>query len=100
MVALGGGVAALVLGIMGIIIWWKEFFIVLAGSIPLMLVLGGALAAYLGMEELKDKKAAEPFESQESKLKEEVETLKKEIEELKKEEKADKPKDKSKDKAK
>ncbi len=98
MVALGGGVAALVLGLMGIIIWWKEFFIVLAGSIPLMLIMGGALAAYLGMEEIKDKKEAEPFESQESKLKEEVETLKKEIEELKeeKQEKQEKSKNKTK----
>ena len=99
MTALVGGIVALVLGIIGIIIWWKAFLILLAGGIPLALILGGALATYLGIEEYKDKversKMEEPLPSssndadrykQESdRLKQEVEDLKKEIQGLKEE---------------
>ena len=86
MAALLGGVVALVLGIIGIIFWWGDFIQILRGSIPLILLLGGALAAYLGFEELKDKRAADTFEETSTDLKQEVDSLKKEIKELKKEE--------------
>ena len=82
MAALAGGLAAFVLGIIGIIYWGVEFFALLKGGIPMMLILGGALAAYLGFEEVKDKKTTEAFEEKND-LKDEVETLKKEIKELK-----------------
>ncbi len=88
MTALLGGIAAVVLGLIGIIVWWGDFLLILRGSIPLVLLLGGALAAYLGFEELKDKRTADSFEDTSADLKEEVQTLKKEISELKKEEKA------------
>jgi hypothetical protein len=48
-----------------------------------MLILGGALAAYLGFEEIKDKRAAESFEESKTDLKNEVQSLKDEIQELK-----------------
>jgi hypothetical protein len=48
-----------------------------------MLLLGGALAAYLGFEEIKDKNAAESFETGKGDLQQEVETLRKELRELK-----------------
>jgi hypothetical protein len=83
MVALGGGLAALVLGIIGIIVWWGHFIDILLGAIPIMLILGGALAAYLGFEEIKDRKSAESFEQSPADLKQEVETLKEELKELK-----------------
>jgi hypothetical protein len=83
MAALAGGLVALVLGIIGIIIWWGEFLELLMGAIPLMLILGGALAAYLGFEEIKDKRAAESFEESKGDLKTEVQSLKDEIKELK-----------------
>ena len=88
MAALFGGLVALVLGIIGIIIWWGYFVKALAAGIPALLILGGALATYLGIEELKDKKSAESFDSEPdtSILKEEVESLKKEVESLKKDE--------------
>ena len=93
MAALAGGIAALILGIIGIIVWWGEFIGLLMGGVPLILILGGALAAYLGFEEMKDKRTAEKFEDKnednsEDKLQKEVEELKKEIKELK----VDKPK--------
>lgn len=57
-----GGAIAAALGLIGIVIWWSQFLMVLAGTIPIMLLLGGALAIYLGFDELKDtwKKADEP----------------------------------------
>ena len=88
MAALAGGIAALVLGIIGIIVWWGEFIDLLMGSVPIILILGGALAAYLGFEEIKDKKTAETFDTaSEDKLEEEVKNLKEEIKDLKGEKK-------------
>ena len=84
MMALVGGLAALVLGIIGLIIWFPLFIKALMAGVPLMLILGGALATYLGIEEIKDKKASENFESnREEDLKREVESLKEEVQNLK-----------------
>jgi len=48
-----GGIVALVIGIIGLIGWWADFVLVLKGVIPILLVLGGALAIYLGIEEVR-----------------------------------------------
>ena len=85
MAVFAGGLAALVLGIIGIIAWFCDFILVLKGSVPLMLILGGALAAYLGFEEIKDKRSEDTLEDTSSSLKQEVESLKEEIKELKQE---------------
>lgn len=86
MAALGGGIVALVLGIIGIIIWWGYFVKALLAAVPAMLILGGALAAYLGFEELKDKRSADTtFDNTTDTLKSEVESLKRELKELKEE---------------
>lgn len=81
-----GGAIAAALGLIGIVIWWSQFLMVLAGTIPVMLLLGGALAIYLGFDELKDTwKKDEPEEDTEapSEGEEDVEKYKKEIDELK-----------------
>lgn len=90
-----GGAIAAALGLIGIVIWWGQFLMVLAGTIPVMLLLGGALAIYLGFDELKDTwKKDEPEEDTEApnadeedveKYKKEIDELKDEIEDLKKE---------------
>jgi hypothetical protein len=86
-----GGAIAAILGVIGITVWFKEFLDVLAGVIPVMLLLGGALALYLGFDELKDswKKddAAAPVSDSEDvdKYKKEIDDLKKEIDTLKSE---------------
>ncbi len=85
MAALGGGLVALVLGIIGIIVWWGFFIKALLAAVPAMLILGGALAVYLGIEELRDKKRADSFDDTTSSLKSDVDELKDEIKELKKE---------------
>jgi hypothetical protein len=82
-----GGAIAAALGLVGLVIWWGQFLMVLAGIIPAMLLLGGALAIYLGFDELKDTwKDDETTESPpESSEGEEVEKYKKEIDDLKEE---------------
>lgn len=87
MAALAGGLAALVLGIIGVVVWWGHFLALLKGGVPIMLVLGGALAAYLGLEETKDKGASETFQDTSSDLQDEVMSLREEIKELKEEKK-------------
>jgi hypothetical protein len=90
-----GGAIAAALGLVGLVIWWGQFLMVLAGIVPAMLLLGGALAVYLGFDELKDtwkpdEDAEPPPESSESegenveKYKQEIDDLKGEIETLKK----------------
>jgi hypothetical protein len=93
-----GGAIAAALGFIGLVIWWGQFLMVLAGIIPAMLLLGGALAIYLGVDELRDTwksdEATEPSsEGSEGEgegegveqYKKEIDDLKEEIETLKKE---------------
>jgi hypothetical protein len=88
-----GGAIAAALGLIGLVIWWGQFLMVLAGIVPAMLLLGGALAIYLGFDELKDtwkedETAESPLEDSEGedveKYKKEIDDLKEEIETLKK----------------
>jgi hypothetical protein len=92
-----GGTIAAALGLIGIGIWWKSLFIVLGGAIPIILLLGGALALYLGYDELKDNwTREEPYEPSKAtpvkdeeiekidRYKDEITELKEEIKNLKK----------------
>ena len=81
---IGGAIAAL-LGVIGIVAWFPQFLTVVAGTIPIMLLLGGALAIYLGVDELKDTWTQDEAEQTETNTSEEVEKYKKEINELKEE---------------
>lgn len=82
-----GGVAAAFLGFLGIIIWYDAVFRFIGGAIPLILLLGGLMAAYLGYDEVKDKlpfpKAKENDAVTDARLKEEAERYKQEVERLK-----------------
>jgi hypothetical protein len=80
-----GGAVAAVLGIIGLSIWFGEFLQLLAGAVPIMLLLGGGLAIYLGFDELKDSWKKEETVVETSFKTDEVEKYKKEIDELKKE---------------
>jgi len=99
-----GGVVAAVLGFVGLIAWWSEFLVILMGGIPIALLLGGALAIYVGYDEIKDQmrekkeKAKESKEKTDelSKTKEELEKVKAEAEKYKAE--AEKVKEKPKKK--
>jgi len=83
MKTLVGGAAAAVLGIIGMAVWWKPFLQLLAGAIPFALLSGGALAIYLGFDELKDTWKSK--EDSVSTTSGEVETYQQEVEDLKKE---------------
>ena len=85
-----GGVIGAVLGLIGLIVCCKPFLQLLAGAIPVMLLLGGGLALYLGFDEMKDTwKKEEPTvetsssDDESEKYKKEIDDLKKEIEDLK-----------------
>jgi len=80
-----GGAIAAILGCIGIVAWFPQFLTVVAGTIPVMLLLGGALAIYLGVDELKDTWTNEENAETESETTEEVEKYKQEISELKEE---------------
>jgi hypothetical protein len=86
-----GGAIAAVLGLIGISIWWKEFFQLLAGALPVMLLMGGGLALYLGFDELKDTWKSDSKSDDAAgtdgtdNYKKEIDSLKQEIETLKSE---------------
>jgi len=79
---IGGAIAAL-LGLIGIVAWFPQFLTVIAGTIPVMLLLGGALAIYLGIDELKDTWQQEESAEPDAVIDEDVEKYKQEISELK-----------------
>jgi len=87
MTVLVGGAAALILGLIGFIAWWKEFFIILKGAIPLALLLGGALAVYVGIDEVKEKMREEKEKEKEelNKTREELEKARAEAERMREE---------------
>lgn len=57
-----GGVAALVVGIILLIVWIEHLLTVILGLIPIILLVGGGFAAYSGYDEMKEKMAGEPEE--------------------------------------
>ena len=82
MTALLAGVGSLALGIILLVFWWDQFVDLLAGGIPVMLILGGALAAYLGYEEMKEKSESKGLDTETNDLKDEVESLREKVKEL------------------
>ncbi|MCF8025205.1 MAG: hypothetical protein K9J79_06285 [Desulfobacteraceae bacterium] len=91
-----GGAVAAVIGVIGLAIWFDAFLQLLAGAIPVMLLLGGCLALYLGFDELKDTwqkdtgvesgaASSSAPESDIEKYQRENEELKKELEQMKSE---------------
>ena len=49
-----GGLISIILGIWGLITWWYSFVILLKGSVPSILILGGLAALFAGVSEVKD----------------------------------------------
>ncbi|MFH1980258.1 MAG: hypothetical protein ABIL58_00295 [Pseudomonadota bacterium] len=85
-----GGAVAAVLGLIGLSVWFGPFLQLLAGAVPIMLLLGGGLALYLGFDELKDTwkkddgiESVDVAGSDADKYKDEIADLKKQIDALK-----------------
>lgn len=57
-----GGVVSLV-GLLGLVGWWRDFLTVLKGSIPAMLIFGGIIAVVAGLSEIKDEAAFKKTEN-------------------------------------
>ena len=62
-----GGIVAVILGVIGFALWWNAFIIILQGGIPIMLILGGVLAVYVGLDAMQDK-VREERQKQDEKL--------------------------------
>jgi len=43
------------MGLVLLVFWYKHFLALLMGAVPILLIMGGALAVYVGLDELKDK---------------------------------------------
>ena len=89
MMTLLGGIIAILVGFIFLGFWWEPFTVVLQASIPVILILGGALSTYLGYEEWKDSQSAtetggtsypnsevERYKAEAEKYKAELESLK------------------------
>jgi hypothetical protein len=82
-----GGIIFSVLGLISLIFWWGDFMIIIRGAFPISLLLGGALAVYVGIDELQDK-IREERQRQDEKLEkaqEEIEAVKAQAERYKEE---------------
>ncbi|HCL90903.1 MAG TPA: hypothetical protein DHW70_06250 [Candidatus Atribacteria bacterium] len=54
-----GGIAAIILGVLGLINWWSLFLKALAALIPFILVVGGVFAVIIGISSVKRKSRRE-----------------------------------------
>ncbi len=59
-VAIGAVVA--ILGLAGIFGWWEYLIAILKGTVPMMMLFGGAIAVIAGLSEIKDEAAAKKEE--------------------------------------
>lgn len=67
MLLLIGGIVSGILGVIGFSLWWDAFILMLKGSVPIMLILGGILAIYVGLDAMQDR-IREERQNQDEKL--------------------------------
>ena len=82
-----GGIIAAVLGLVGLIQFSEAFLTIVKGAFPISLLLGGALAVYVGIDEIQDKIREERLRQDEKleKAHEEIEAAKAQAEKYKEE---------------
>jgi hypothetical protein len=75
---LTGGAIAAIFGLISLIFWWGDFINLLQGALPIFMLLGGALAIYVGFDEIQDKIREERQRQDEEleKAREEIESAK------------------------
>lgn len=82
-----GGVISAVFGLIGLIFFWSDFMTIFKGSLPVFMLLGGALAIYVGIDEMQEK-TREERQRQEEKLEKaqkEIEAIRAQAEQYKEE---------------
>lgn len=67
MLLLIGGIVSGILGVIGFALWWDAFILMLKGGVPIMLILGGILAIYVGLDAMQDR-MREERQNQDEKL--------------------------------
>lgn len=60
-----GGLIAIVLGVLGIMNWWTSFVEILKGIVPAILILGGLIAFFAGINEAKEASSVKKEEKKE-----------------------------------
>jgi hypothetical protein len=82
-----GGAVSVIIGLIGLVVWWVDFLIIVKGGIPIILILGGILAVYIGFDEIQDKLREERQKQEESlaKAREEIEMVKAQAEQYREE---------------
>ena len=64
-VVIMGGLIAMAGGVyLAIFVWWREFYELVFGSIPPLLLLGGLVALIAGISSIKDKKRIKKLEEE------------------------------------
>lgn len=73
-----GGIISAIFGLISLIFFWSDFMTIFKGSLPVFLLLGGALAVYVGIDELHEKSREERLRQEEKleKAQREIETIK------------------------
>jgi len=82
-----GGVISAIFGLVSLIFFWPDFMTLIRGAFPIFMLLGGALAVYVGIDELQEKNREERHR-QEEKLErahKEIESMKEQAERYKEE---------------
>jgi arginine exporter protein ArgO len=81
------GIVSVILGVIGFSLWWSDFVILLKGGVPIMLMLGGILAVYVGLDAMQDRMREERQKQEEKldKTREEIEQVKAQAEQYREE---------------
>ena len=81
------GAVSAVLGLVGLMAWWQDFFIILSGCMPIVLLFGGILAIYVGFDDIQDKMQEERQRQDEKleKAREEIEIVRAKAEQYREE---------------
>jgi len=81
------GIVSVTLGVIGFTQWWNEFVTILKGGVPIMLILGGILAVYVGLDAMQDRMREERQKQEEKldKTREEIEQVKAQAEQYREE---------------
>jgi len=82
-----GGIISAIIGLVSLIFCWSELMNLIKGVFPIFLFLGGALAIYVGIDELQEKTREERQRQEEklAKAHEEIETIRAQAESYKEE---------------